>query len=77
MFAQILRTSHRQAALENVEGSHRGIDSAARLVQITLAVLLLPALATMLVVGGVGVAAVGAATAFARAAGWEESSSRC
>lgn len=76
MFAQILTTSHQQAVSEAADKSHRGFDPAARLVQISLAVLLIPALATMLVVGGVGVAVIGAATVFARAAGWEDSSSQ-
>jgi hypothetical protein len=41
------------------------------MVHITLAIVLLPALAVMLVVGGVGAAAYGLSTVAARAAGWE------
>jgi len=42
-----------------------------RSVQITLAVILLPALATMLIVGGLGAAAAGLASAVARSVGGE------
>jgi hypothetical protein len=41
------------------------------MVHIGLAIALLPALAVMLVVGGVGAAAFGLSTLVARTAGWE------
>ncbi len=74
MIAQILATSRSEApegCRGGVEGSTRGLDLAARTVQIALAIALLPALAVMIVVGGVGAAALGLTTLAAHAAGWE------
>ena len=71
MIAQGLTTPRRGATLPAGEG--RAGRVAVRLVHVTLAVALLPALAAMLVVGGVGAAAVGLASLAARAAGLEGS----
>ncbi|WP_165250305.1 hypothetical protein [Paludisphaera soli] len=74
MIAQILATRRANAPesyREPVEEPTRGLELAARVVQIALAIALLPALAAMLVVGGVGAAAYGLSTVVARAAGWE------
>lgn len=73
MIAQILAMRRRGLApappsSSSDSDSSRVMNAATRGVQIALAIALLPALATMLVVGGLGAAAVAAATTVARVA---------
>ncbi|MDG3008137.1 hypothetical protein [Paludisphaera mucosa] len=69
MIAQILSTTRREALPASRSAGDepsRGAEVGVRCARVALAFALLPALATMLLVGGVGLIAVGLATTLAR-----------
>jgi len=73
MIAQILARGRRSLAVASRSpapsdsNDSRTVDLGTRCVHVGLAILLLPALATVLVVGGLGAAAVGLVTVVTRA----------
>lgn len=74
MIAQILTKGRRgftaASRSASLSDESRALGVGAHCVRVGLAILLLPALATALVVGGIGAVAVGLATAATRA--WDE-----
>ena len=78
MIAQILARGRRGLASTSrtatILGESRRLEIGACCVRAGLAILLLPALATVLVVGGVGAANVGTVTVAAKATGGPEGS---